>query len=315
MNFGYAHSNYARAFADCAAPLYLPEAQGWLLLRPLSNLEYADAMGCYPFFVCRNWQRLSSDVAKLNQKIVSLTLVTDPFANITTSELQPVFTDVFRPYKEHFIIDLQSNLRAVTSHHRRNVRQALTNIAVEICNPVAVFDEWVALYEHLIQRHNITGIATFSRASFATQWQVPGLTILRAIYQNETVGMTIWYRQDDRVYYHLAAYSPRGYELKASYALFHHAIEHFTKAGARWIALGAGAGMHNDGADGLTRFKRGWATDTRTVYLCGKIFNRQAYAELSNTHAVQTNSFFPAYRAPNVVQGSRFSLPSKHAEA
>ena len=182
-------------------------------------------------------------------------------------------------------------------------------MVVEPCAPATVFDEWVTLYDHLIQRHQITGMTAFSRASFAAQWQVPGLTVLRAIAQGETVGMTLWYQDEERVYYHLAAYSPRGYELKASYALFHAAMEHFAHAGARWLALGAGAGTDNDGSDGLTRFKRGWATETRPVYLGGRIFDQQAYARLVGPNAAAVSSYFPAYRHPSLTT----SLNRSHA--
>jgi hypothetical protein len=43
------------------------------------------------------------------------------------------------------------------------------------------------------------------------------------------------------------------------------------------------------------RFKRGWSTGERTVYLCGRILNRPKYAELSE-RAVAEPGYFPAYR-------------------
>ncbi len=110
--------------------------------------------------------------------------------------------------------------------------------------------------------------------------------------------MTLWYRGDDRAYYHLAAYSPRGYELKASFALFWHAHEVFAREGVRWLALGAGAGIDNDELDGLTRFKSGWATVTRTAYLCGRIFDEQAYAALAGSANSHDETFFSRLPPP-----------------
>lgn len=298
MESGYLHANYARSFATLGTPYYLPEAQSWILKRPIPGSRHWDAMGCYPFFTCRNWSKVEQDLTPLQQDIVSLTLVTDPLGDCTLTDLRPAFPDLLQPYKEHFIIDLKRP-QTISAHHRRNVRQALTQVTVEQCSPDTAFGTWVKLYDYLIQRHQITGLAAFSRASFAMQWQVPGLTILRAIHQGETVGMTLWFSHEEHAYYHLAAYAPRGYELKASYALFHCAMEHFASAGTRWIALGAGAGAHNDGSDGLTRFKRGWANETRTVYLCGRIFKQQTYASLAGTQAA--TSFFPAYRHPAIT--------------
>src|SRR5262249_49571006 len=111
----------------------------------------------------------------------------------------------------------------------------------------------------------------------------------------------LWYRCDDRAYYHLAAYSPRGYELKASFALFWQVGESFARAGVRWLALGAGAGLGDTTDDGLTRFKRGWATGTRTAYLCGRIFDRAAYAALSAATGNSDAFYFPTYRHPQAA--------------
>lgn len=309
MKTGYLHANYANSFAAFGIPHYLPEAQGWLLKRPIPHSPRWDAMGCYPVLACKNWRQLGADLETLQQELVSVMIVTDPLGEVAPSDLQVVFPDLLQSYKEHFIVDLQQpSGQSLNAHHRRNVRQALSQVVVEHCALDTVFDEWVTLYDHLIRRHHITGLAAFSRESFAAQWQVPGLTILRATVQGETVGMTLWYSDEARVYYHLAAYSPRGYELKASYALFHEAIRHFTSAGVRWMALGAGAGTHNDGSDGLTRFKRGWATETRPVYLCGRIFDQQTYANLVGPSAA-VNSFFPAYRHPSLT----CSLNRSHA--
>jgi hypothetical protein len=81
--------------------------------------------------------------------------------------------------------------------------------------------------------------------------------------------------------------SEKGYKLGASFALFQTAIEYF-RNDLRWLNLGAGV----DEEDGLTRFKRGWTSETRPAYLCGKILNREVYREL----AIAGNDFFPAYR-------------------
>ena len=61
----------------------------------------------------------------------------------------------------------------------------------------------------------------FSRGAFAAQLDVPGLVAFRAADDRAaTVGMVLWYARARVGYYHLAAYSPRGYAEKASYALF-----------------------------------------------------------------------------------------------
>ena len=45
--------------------------------------------------------------------------------------------------------------------------------------------------------------------------------------------------------------------------------------------------------DGLTRFKRGWATGERIAHLCGRVLDRAAYSRLAGP-----SDWFPAYRDP-----------------
>lgn len=298
---GYQHAAYAQALAEFGRPLPLPRAGGWLLQRPIPTSCLEDAVGCYPLLACLDWTKLGADLDALAQQseLVSVTAVTDPLGNYEPADLQRAFRDLTRPFKEHFVVDLaQAWPHCVSAHHRRNARQALAQLQVEVCAPETALDEWSELYAQLIQRHEITGIAAFSRQSFAQQLQVPGLHLLRAQHASETVGMIWWLRSGERAYYHLAAYSARGYELKASFALFWESAGFFAAAGVRWLVLGAGAGLKADTADGLTRFKRGWASDTRIAYLCGRIFNHAAYAALTHAAGVTATDYFPAYRAP-----------------
>ena len=108
--------------------------------------------------------------------------------------------------------------------------------------------------------------------------------------------MLLWYVQDKIAYYHLGAYSPLGYELNASFALFWHGLKHFSNLSLEWLSLGAGAGAKSDGRDGLTRFKKGWATGTRQAYFCGCVFNRRVYDELVSMWNIKNTNYFPAYR-------------------
>lgn len=308
---GYQHAAYAQALAEFGHPLPLPRAGGWLLQRKIPASPLKDAVGCYPLLACLDWTELGADLDALAQQsaLVSVTAVTDPFGNYEPADLQRAFRDLARSFKEHFVVDLaQAWPRCVSAHHRRNAHRALSQLKVEACAPDNVpdngLDEWTELYGYLMQRHEITGIAAFSRASFARQLQVPGLHVFRARCGTETVGMIWWLRSGERAYYHLAAYAPRGYELKASFALFWESGQFFAAQGVRWLVLGAGAGIQADAEDGLTRFKRGWASETRTAYLCGRIFNHAAYAALTRTAGVTATDYFPAYRAPVGVVSS-----------
>jgi hypothetical protein len=295
---GYLHPAYAASLAEFGVPRALPGSGAWVLERPIADTAARDAMGCYPLFTCRDWSRLADDVEAHLDGLVSLVVVTDPFGAYDLGDLRRCFPDLVRPFKEHHTVDLEQPLdRLVHPHHRRNARRALRTVSAERVEcPPAALHEWTALYDNLIARHRIRGIATFSRTSFREQLGVPGLVAFRAVQAGEVVGMVLWYVQNDVGYYHLAAYSDAGYSANASFALFWTAMEHFAGSGVRALDLGAGAGLTADPDDGLTRFKRGWSTGTRTAYLCGRILDPSAYGRLVADRGVPPTAFFPAYR-------------------
>jgi len=233
----------------------------------------------------------------LGDELVSLALVTDPFGKYDPAYLRRCFKDVVIPFKEHFIVDLRRPMNEFVSKSRRkHAHRALRKVQVEVSQkPTQFVEEWVALYNTLIERHNVRGIRAFSRKAFAKQLSIPGMVMLRAVYQGITVGATLWFVQGEVSYSHLAAFSKVGYELRASYALNWFAIEYFSDK-VRWLDLGGGAGITKDGTDGLSLYKRGWSTDTRTVYFCGRIFNHERYAEIVKAKGISATDYFPVYR-------------------
>jgi hypothetical protein len=293
------HPDYAKSLAEFGSPRFLRESGGWILARQIPNSHHLDAMGCYPLFACQNWSRLHADLASIGNTLVSLAVVTDPFGEHDPPYLRECFPDVAIPFKEHFVVDLsRAPDTFVHSHHRRNARKALREMRVEKCdNPVGFLEEWMSLYATLVERHKITGITAFSRESFASQLLVPGIVMLRAVHNDATVGMLLWYEQGKRAYYHLGAYNSRGYELGASFASFDYAINYFAKRGFEWLNLGSGAGVGTSGEQGLTRFKQGWSTGVRTAYFCGRIFDQEAYRQILETRGLPPTRYFPAYRA------------------
>ena len=296
---GYGNPAYAESLAEFGKPRHLPRSGGWLLERPVAGFNVSDAMGCYPLFVCSDWSQLVVDLANIGGDLISLSLVTDPFGQYDVAYLGECFPEVAIPFKEHFIVDLSQPLDTlVHSHHRRNARRALSRVRVEKCaDPLSFLNDWITLYGNLIERHSITGLAAFSPAAFAKQLAVPGIIAFRAVHNEETVGMVLWYEQENRAYYHLAAYSPTGYELRASFALFDYSLRYFAARQCEWLSLGAGAGVDASDRSGLNRFKQGWSTGTRTAYFCGRIFDAKKYEAIVSARGPSTKRYFPAYRA------------------
>lgn len=293
---GYAHPAYAASLSEVGQPRRLPRSGGWILERPIADTGWRDAVGAYPFFSCQDWAALAADLEELQGELVSLAAVPIAFGDYSEELLKGCFGDVCRPFKEHFVVDLSQEPRDfVSSHHRRNVRKALKGVTTHVCeDPAAWLGEWTTLYANLANRHQISGTADFSLASFRYQMEVPGLVVLRAEHEGELIGMILWYVQDSVAYYHLAAYSDAGYRLRASFGLFWASIEHF-KGKVDWLGLGSNAGAANDADDGLARFKRGWSTGMKTVYLCGRVLDRERYRVLCGSDA-PNGDFFPAYR-------------------
>lgn len=295
---GYLHTKYAESLAEFGCPRLLPKSQGWILERQITGFPCRDAIGCYPLFACKDWTVLCEDLESIDNDLVSLAVVTDPFGNYNIEDLKQCFNHKVIPFKEHFIVDLTSPLDTfVSSHHRRYIRKALQNVQVEKCQePMQFALDWIKLYDVLIERHNIRGIPAFSQQSFINQLQVPGLFMFRAVHQEVTVGITLWYVHSNIGYYHLGAYTDVGYELRASFALFWSAIKYFSEIKLSYLNLGAGAGIQSDGTDGLTRFKKGWSTGVKTAYFCAHIFDIHKYKEIIEIKNLTATDYFPAYR-------------------
>lgn len=301
MGSGYSHRDYPNSFFEIGSTIELPHSGGALIERTIGSGLDRDAMGPYPLFFCNDWAGLPEDLAALEKdsSLISVVLVTEPFGDFEPTKLSSCFKDVFKPFKRHYLVDVENlQLSGISSNHKRNAKRALKSVSIEICDqPVQYLDDWVGLYDVLVSRHEIKGVAAFSREAFRMQMQVPGMVAFRAHQRGTTIGMLLWYRTGDAAYYHLGAYNDTGYELRASFALFWTAVEYFRESGPGWLDLGAGAGLDSDGADGLTRFKKGWSNDSRLVYLCGRILDPGRYYELARTKVGTENGYFPAYRA------------------
>lgn len=181
---------------------------------------------------------------------------------------------------------------------------------MRVDEPQIYLNEWGRMYDNLIDPHNITGVTKFSERTFEGMFETPGLHVYKSSLVGEIVGMVLFYEMDEVVYYHLGAYSDDGYLHNASFGLFLQAIEDFSTLSKKWLNLGSGAGQTENENDGLTRFKKGWASETRTAWFCGKILNKGIYNKLS-WWANPNSNFFPLYRSGQDVKKSNIKLLSR----
>lgn len=293
---GYAHVDYARSLEEFGAPVPLPKCGGYLLARRIPGSTVEDAIGCYPLFSCRDWSAVRGDLGRLRERSVSVALVADPFGNYDEELLRETFDRVVG-FKSHFVVELGRQPEELASkHHRYYAKKALAKVSVEtVTRPHDFLADWCNLYGNLIRRHELSGIKAFSREAFERQLQMDDLVILRAVHDGRTVGAHLWMVMGDVANSHLAAFSEEGYDLMCAYALYWDAIRHFTGK-VNWLNIGAGAGLEANAMDGLTQFKRGWATGTRTAWFCASVLQPEKYTTLCVAAGATGSDYFPAYR-------------------
>jgi hypothetical protein len=304
---GYADPLYCESLDEFGKPRQMDHCGGSILVRNIPGSKHVDAIGPYPIFSCRDLDEIGEDLRILEKEsnIVSISLVTDPLSNFDEDLLKTNFSDRFHRFKSHFIVDLRKEIDTyISSHHSRYSKKSMKSIKVErIEDPLDYLDEWVDLYTHLVERHDIKGIQAFSEKTFEKQFTLPGLISYRAVLKGETVGIVLYFSNGKNVYYHLGAYNKQGYEEHASYSIFYNSILDLGENGHKRLSLGGSPGINNkDSKDGLTMFKKGWASETRDVYFCGRILSKKYYDELVQKRCETDSDFFPVYR------GGRFSF-------
>jgi len=294
---GYGHKDYASSLAEFGSPLLLPLSGGWLLQRRIGRTEFFDAMGPYPMFFCRDWSRLDEDLLGLASDLVSVVLVADPFVHQNGANFEKTFDRVVR-FKDHYVAELSKPPEAfVRPSHRAHARRALRSLEVDVYErPWEHIDDWVRLYANLTCRHSISGLRAFSRPAFEKQLKTPGLVMFGATVGDEIVGLDLWFVHGDVAHGHLAAFSDLGYELQASYATKWTMLNYFMGR-VSWVNLTGSSGISVDEKDGLAKFKSGWSTTTKTVYLCERILQPETYETLAGERQTSTEGYFPAYRS------------------
>ncbi|HEY0833121.1 MAG TPA: GNAT family N-acetyltransferase [Azospirillum sp.] len=267
--------------------------------------ERQDAAGFYPLAAIAPDADLAAGLAVLRARgLVSVVGVRDPYDAPSLDRFAAAF-DLCRPFKTHFVIDRALGPSRFSDHHAAEVRRAHRRCTVAIVPLADHLGDWQRLYDGLVERRHIAGIARFSPEHFARLARLDGLTAFAAFADGRVAGMALWLRAGAVAHNHLGAADAEGYRRSVSYALYDAAIRHF--AGCRILDLGGNAGPA-DADDGLSRFKRGFANATATAHLFGAVLDRPAYAALSA--AAADTAYFPAYRAPASQRGGTGSVPA-----
>lgn len=259
-----------------------------------------DLLGPYPFL---DGGALEVDCLEepLPAGPVSLTAVLDPLSAPHEDVVADLFPDFRKPFKEHSLVNLGEDLEQQRRpQHRRKARRAREAVEVVRAAPTAEEgDAWVALYAALREQHGFHGsLADFSERSLRAQLELRGARLYLAHLDGSPVAGSLWFDSDQHTWYHLGASSAEGLAVGASFALFDVALRDAAEAGLDRANLGGGAGLANDAADGLARFKRGWTPHVGWSQVVGRVLDRGAFDELCEARSPCASGTFPPYRYP-----------------
>jgi len=300
----YSDQHYLATLGHLGERLDLPQSGSAVYLRAIGTRggEF-DALGPYPWLTPGDETTLADELASVvDAQAISTVAVLSPLRGEPSAALKRAFGDHLRPFKTHWYCDFRRPL-SVDAHHRRQLRRAQAALEFAIQPAATLVDAFPQLYAMLGERHVLSPAARFTEDALRDQLQVPGLIAFVARLDGEPIAAQIWLPEGEWMVYHLGASSPAGYRHAASHGLMATAIEHFRDGKVRGLWLGGCAGTGDDPADGLARYKRGWANDEAPAWIAGRVGQRLRYRALCQGPLV--DDYFPIYRAPKPVVATR----------
>lgn len=296
---GYLDPAYRDSFRPFGDVLTLPASGLHLLKRPLPGGGH-DLAGLYPYSSLSDWSGLAADIRGLRGTgAVALSLVTDPFQESRACAALAGW-DVSRPFKTHWIVDLGGDWRARRSRNTRYYAArglGFQDTAV-VDDPTAYAADFWRLYSAGADRLNMAPMQRLSPQIVARQLALDDAFLTVARRGGELSGAMITMHSGETAYLHIMGMAAAAARLHTSYALFHTALAHLETLGCRLVSLGGGAGPTDDPEDGLYRFKKRWATESRRTWFGGVVLDRAAHAALCARAGAPDTGYFPGYRAP-----------------
>jgi hypothetical protein len=286
----------------CEATAEYFDVRPWnigVLARAIPGTAWRDAAGSYPLTCLDREADIDEGLCVLQRAgFISFVGVLDP-----TRDAEAV-ASAFpwrRAFKPHYLIRDPGSRFSPTARHRGNIRKARQTCLLRAGRLAPWLPEWSDLYGRMSRSRGWSPLHRFSARHEEDLAGAEEIVAFRADVGSELAAMCLFVRDGERAYYHLGASTPVGYAVRASYGVMAEAVEYFSDAAV--VDLGGAAGMSNLAADGLARFKRGFANAEATAWLVGSILDEGKYRALSGG----TNTdFFPAYRADgNQASGTR----------
>jgi hypothetical protein len=284
----YGSVSFARNNQRAATPLWITEWKSCVLARPITATSLQDACAAYPLFQIGKSADIRGGLEKMRaEHLISFVGILDPVRH--GKDVARLFS-YNAPLKVHYVV--RGNVPyAPSKHHRTELRRA-EKICVIESGPVSPWlTDWDRLYAD--QSNRWTELHRFGMAHWLDICVDPRLTAFRCVVGGEITAMALVVRQDGHAYYHLAANTPSGRRQGAAYALVDAMID--ANRDLESINLGGGLARVRE-ADGLAKFKEGFANSEIVATLVGEVLDDAVYRKLS---ADRGSSFFPAYRTPS----------------
>jgi hypothetical protein len=205
--------------------------------------------------------------------VATVSLITDPLWCPEPDALAAAFT-VCRPFKTSYYVDRELAPAHIVKRHRNMVNRARRVAALRDDLALADhLDRWLELYAGNVAERRIP--QPFQASYFQhIASELPGLRTVCVVVAGEIAAMTLWVRHDDILYFYDGASSTTGFETSAAYAAFAHVVESATDC--RYVFLGGSADFHDDPADGLAKFKRGFSNASTLSHLCSATLSSAA---------------------------------------
>lgn len=300
MMHPYAREDYARSLGHVGTPTAVPEWNGWVLVRPTPCGTRRDAIGPYPLTVLPGDADVAGGLARLKAEgLVSVILVVEDRLRPSMAVVEGAF-DPVRRFKSHYVYDRTLGPLVYSKHHRYELRRAQARVTASEIRLGDHLPAWKDLYGQLAARHALGGLHAFPAAHHELLATMAGVRAFGAFVEDRLVSAHVFATHDGHAMSHLAASSPEGYQTGAAYAVNDLAVTSLSDCDL--INFGGGAGMSDDPADGLVRFKKGFSNGIAPSYLGGAVLDSLAYRALSADSG--DSGFFPAYRGARQVERS-----------
>lgn len=157
--------------------------------------------------------------------------------------------------------------------------------------------DFLRLYVKTMDRHNASDFYYFTDEYYKNLLEIDGVELYEVKMGESILGSALFIFSEEYVYYHLSANDADAKSFNANYHMLESAFALAKERGKRFFILGGGVGSDNN--DSLLAFKRKFSKLTRPFYICGKVYNEEAYVKYVSIWEKQTSEnkkYFLKYR-------------------